>query len=176
MKPKKEYEKEILKVIQKNNLTVLDDIFAYYSGIGKTQFHGLKLNKSKIILKVIYDNKKKKNKLLRIENKIKKQDKSNGYIYIIHAEKTNYYKIGISKDAPRNRIASIQTGSVFDLKFIDIRYTKQFRVLEKDLHRQYKDYNVRGEWFELVEKQINEIVNYIITKEMKQLMFQFHKQ
>ena len=63
---KEEYEKEIIKVIQKEKLFTIEMIFAYYEGLGKTQFYNLGLNKSNNILKAINDNKvKTKNHLYK---------------------------------------------------------------------------------------------------------------
>jgi len=74
MASKKEtYEKEIVKVIEKNNLFIIQDIFAFYTGIKSSQFYNLELEKSESIKKAIDDNKIKtkqsmKNKWYRSEN------------------------------------------------------------------------------------------------------------
>ncbi len=70
---KETYEKEILKVIKNNNLFVIQDIFAFYTGIKSAQFYNLKLEKSESIKKAIDDNKKKtcqslKNKWFNSDN------------------------------------------------------------------------------------------------------------
>ena len=67
------YESEILKVIKANNLFVISDIFAYYTGIKSSQFYNLELEKSENIKKAIDDNKIKtrqslKNKWYKSEN------------------------------------------------------------------------------------------------------------
>jgi len=56
---KDKYEKDILKVIKDNNLFVITDIFAFYTGIKRSQFYNLKLDKSDSLLKAIDDNKSK---------------------------------------------------------------------------------------------------------------------
>ena len=73
MNTKSTYEKEILKVIQDNNLFVITDIFAFYTGIKSSQFYNLKLEKSDILKNAIDDNKKKtcqslKNKWFHSDN------------------------------------------------------------------------------------------------------------
>jgi len=73
MKTFKQYEDEIIKVIVDNNLFVISDIFAFYTGIKSSQFYNLKLEKSDNILKSIDDNKKKtcqslKNKWFNSDN------------------------------------------------------------------------------------------------------------
>ena len=73
MNKKNTYEKEILKVIKENNLFVIQDIFAFYSGIKSSQFYNLELEKSEILKRAIDDNKKKtcqsqKNKWYKSDN------------------------------------------------------------------------------------------------------------
>ena len=73
MNKKSTYEKEILKVIQDNNLFVITDIFAFYSGCTRKTFYDHKLHKSDNIKKAIDDNKKKtcqslKNKWYKSDN------------------------------------------------------------------------------------------------------------
>jgi hypothetical protein len=66
------HEKEIIKVIEKNNLFVIQDIFAFYSGIKSSQFYNLELEKSESIIKAIDDNKSKTKQSLK--NKWYKSD------------------------------------------------------------------------------------------------------
>ena len=73
MNKKSTYEKEILKVIQDNNLFVIQDIFAFYTGIKSAQFYNLELEKSETIKRAIDDNKVKtkhslKNKMFHSDN------------------------------------------------------------------------------------------------------------
>lgn len=73
MNKKETYEKEILEVIKDNNLFVITDIFAFYTGIKSSQFYNLKLEKSDTIKKAIDDNKLKtcqslKNKWYKSDN------------------------------------------------------------------------------------------------------------
>ncbi|MCH8067829.1 MAG: hypothetical protein IID16_00950 [Candidatus Marinimicrobia bacterium] len=59
MKTFKRYENEICEVIKKNNLFVINDIFAFYTGCTRETFYKRNLNKSDSILKSIDDNKAK---------------------------------------------------------------------------------------------------------------------
>ena len=73
MKTFKTYEKEIIEVIKKNNLFVINDIFAFYSGCVRETFYKRKLNLSDNIKKAIDDNKIKtkqsmKNKWYKSDN------------------------------------------------------------------------------------------------------------
>ena len=67
------YEKDILKVIKENNLFVITDIFAFYTGCSRATFYNNKLDKLDTIKKAIDDNKKKtcqslKNKWYKSDN------------------------------------------------------------------------------------------------------------
>lgn len=59
------YESEIIDVIKKNNLFIISDIFAFYSGIKSSQFYNLELEKSENIKKAIDDNKVKTRQSLK---------------------------------------------------------------------------------------------------------------
>ncbi len=56
---KETYTKEILKVIEDNNLFVITDIFAFYTGCSRATFYNQGLDKLDTIKKAIDDNKKK---------------------------------------------------------------------------------------------------------------------
>ncbi len=70
-----------------------------------------------------------------------------GYIYLIHAEGTNRYKIGRSVN-PIARAADIQKQSPYQLKIISA-WTLDAPTDEAKLHKRYADWRIFGEWFEL---------------------------
>ena len=71
--------------------------------------------------------------------------------YIIKDQALGLYKIGKSKN-PKSREKTLQAEKP-TLKIIKIFKTD----CENLLHKQYKDYNVRGEWFELSKTQLKYI-------------------
>jgi hypothetical protein len=73
------------------------------------------------------------------------KDKS-GFVYLIKASKTGFFKIGISKDCYQ-RLKTLQTGSPFELVVIDRLFTINAPQLEKSLHDYYRAYSIQGEWF-----------------------------
>ncbi|MCH8067828.1 MAG: GIY-YIG nuclease family protein [Candidatus Marinimicrobia bacterium] len=160
MNKKAIYEKEILEVIIDNKLYVITDIFAFYAGCTRKTFYDYKFHKSESIQLVLSKNKSAQNALKRIKHRINlKSDKSSGYVYLIHAKTTDYYKIGISKNSPYTRISSIQSGCMYELEFIDVKYTDNFRALEVKIHEQYRKYSIRGEWFKFNKLIADEIIN-----------------
>lgn len=73
-----------------------------------------------------------------------------GFIYIIsNPAWPSLYKVGMTLDV-QERLASYQTYSPYrDFKVEHFRFTSNRRKAEKELHKCLKDYNVRGEWYEI---------------------------
>jgi hypothetical protein len=103
----KQYEEEILKVIENNNIFFIEEIFAFTSVIGRTQFYNLKLNESDILLKRMNDNKTKTKKSM--QNKWYKSDNATLQIALMKLicedeERIkltqNYTEISGNKDKP----------------------------------------------------------------------------
>jgi hypothetical protein len=81
-------------------------------------------------------------------------------IYLMLDENTGYHKIGRSKN-PNKRERTLQS----EKPTISLFYHCEVPAkIESILHEKYKDYRVRGEWFDLDEEQINEIVEYLESK------------
>lgn len=79
---------------------------------------------------------------------------NNTKTYLIKNRRNGFYKIGRSKD-PLKREQTLQSEEP------DIVMVKTWdKDIESLLHKDYKDYRVRGEWFELSKVQ----VKYICTK------------
>ena len=79
---------------------------------------------------------------------------SDGFIYLIHMENTNFYKIGMSLD-PEIRLKTLQTGNPHPLCLLKMRAVDDMRSVEIELHRRFErqrvpNANVR-EWFDLSE-------------------------
>lgn len=82
------------------------------------------------------------------------------YTYIISTECKQYLKIGKAKDI-NQRLSGLQTGSPIQLK-LEGWFEGD---IEKQLHIEYKGYNVRNEWFRYeVLKKIEQKSGYIIKK------------
>lgn len=82
-----------------------------------------------------------------------------GYIYIIGGSSSvPPYKIGYSCD-PKRRLKDLQVASPVELKCYYVAHLRQkTKKSEKKIHKELKDYKVRGEWFDI---DINHIVNII---------------
>ncbi len=75
------------------------------------------------------------------------------YVYIIRHEH-GYVKIGKAAD-PYQRWCSIKTGSPYELELWKVAKCSKstlyqdYEHLEKYLHSEFEEYNVRGEWFDV---------------------------
>lgn len=83
------------------------------------------------------------------------------YVYLKENEK-GHIKIGISKD-PKQRERTLKSEEpaiklLYQKEFPDRKFAVQ---LEKTLHKIYKYWRLRGEWFNLNQNQIQTCINYI---------------
>ncbi|UKP00970.1 GIY-YIG nuclease family protein [Nostoc sp. UHCC 0870] len=76
-----------------------------------------------------------------------------GYVYLIHAEGTNRYKIGRSVN-PVTRLEQLKAQSPYPLRIIDSFWTPDAINDEKYFHEQYKEYRRFGEWFEFSDSSL----------------------
>jgi hypothetical protein len=92
------------------------------------------------------------------EKKVKKVNKT--FIYIMIDHNTGYYKIGHSKNVIR-RERTLQS----EKPTIELLYTFEGDVKdERDLHENYKDLRVRGEWFALEDYMVEDIKSMFFLK------------
>lgn len=80
------------------------------------------------------------------------------FIYLIKAEESSRYKIGISKN-PQNRLRQLQTGNSEKLDIIHIFESAIAKKVESALHNTYGSLRKSGEWFELSLKEEVEFIN-----------------
>lgn len=87
-----------------------------------------------------------------------KLDKKKRKTYLMVDKKTGHFKIGYSKN-PDAREKTLQSEKP-DIKLL-ITCNEN---IEKELHKKYSDKRVRGEWFNLTEENLTEIINIFKTK------------
>lgn len=81
-----------------------------------------------------------------------------GFIYIIRAVGTNRIKIGYSRN-PEKRFLEIQSPQMpFDLELIHKEWFIDAYALEQHLHKIFKTFRKKGEWFEIPIK-VNKSTN-----------------
>lgn len=81
-----------------------------------------------------------------------------GYLYIIKSGE--YYKIGKALK-PKQRIKTYITENPNKITVILCEKVKDYTKTEKELHSKFKDKNHNREWFNLDDKDINLIKDYI---------------
>lgn len=81
-------------------------------------------------------------------------------LYIIKQSGSNFYKIGISSDI-KKRFAAIQNGNTSELEIIFNETFYLCDIIEKCLHKFCEMYHIRGEWFEIPDAELIEIIEKI---------------
>lgn len=81
------------------------------------------------------------------------------YVYFIAADPYNgAVKIGKANDCDI-RLKQLQTGTHLDLKIYHKLAVPNAFVLEKQLHRQYASYRLRGEWFSFTREELDRAIS-----------------
>jgi hypothetical protein len=81
-----------------------------------------------------------------------------GFVYLIKAETTSFYKIGKSKDVHK-RLESLQSGNNTELTIVYRIFSTNYSTLERQLHKYYEPYWVRGEWFDFPVEIVNQFLS-----------------
>lgn len=84
---------------------------------------------------------------------------------MLKAHDSSFIKIGLTKNL-KGRINNIQTGCPYRLSFYAGVRTDRAREFEKELLSYFSKFNVRGEWFELPDDELFELMD-IIDEENK---------
>jgi hypothetical protein len=82
---------------------------------------------------------------------------SDAVLYAIR-HKHGMVKVGVSKD-PERRLETLQSSCPYQLKLLTTVRTEDAYLLESVLHNQYGKWCYRGEWFELPDKIVQELVD-----------------
>ncbi len=86
------------------------------------------------------------------------------YVYFISTKRKNVVKIGIANN-PNKRLKTFQTANheeLIILRVIKVENRALAFKLETALHKKFKRYHIRGEWFKLTPTIIDFIENYQI--------------
>lgn len=70
-----------------------------------------------------------------------------GYLYVVKPKyRDGPFKIGISNSLEK-RLEALQTAHYEELEVLIVLETENPRELEKSLHKRFRNYRIRGEWF-----------------------------
>lgn len=81
-----------------------------------------------------------------------------GYIYLINAVGTEYFKIGSSRCSVINRLLGLQTGCPIKLRYVYHTYVKDMFFTEKELHKIFSLRRTIGEWFRLSQEDVKKCI------------------
>ncbi|MDA3890798.1 MAG: DUF805 domain-containing protein [Salinivirgaceae bacterium] len=90
-------------------------------------------------------------------------EKEECYVYLMHDTTNNYYKIGISNN-PNYRERTLQSEKPTIELIASKKFPSRLIVLsiEKALHESFKTKNIRGEWFNLNQSDVEDIIKTLI--------------
>ena len=86
----------------------------------------------------------------------KENETVNGFVYLIKIKDKNKYKIGLTSNL-KQRISSLSNQNPFEIKLITAIENNDIYKLESELHKKFADKNIKGEWFELSQKDVDYI-------------------
>lgn len=88
-----------------------------------------------------------------------------GYVYLVKAE-NGPYKIGITAGNVISRLNALQSSSPIKLELIEYVYVEDYRNREKTLHDYFGNKRMQGEWFDLVDSDIETAKRIMLTGEI----------
>jgi hypothetical protein len=83
-----------------------------------------------------------------------------GYVYLIGNSNNKIYKIGKSRQ-PKERYKAVATKLPFPVKIIHVIGGDDIEKAEKLLHNTFAKKRTHGEWFELSDDDVNQILNLV---------------
>lgn len=93
-----------------------------------------------------------------------------GYVYIIQSGNSHCYKIGSTVNRPMARLRELQVGSAAELTLYEVIYCKDVRAAEAQAHKCVAEYRGRGEWFELEDYILEQLVEMLIDEPVQEYM------
>ena len=87
-------------------------------------------------------------------------------IYLARQQESSLYKIGITKNSPKQRIKQLQTGNAVPLVLVETFRTNHDYTMETALHAHFMLKKREGEWFELSDEDVKEFQSICEKKEV----------
>lgn len=86
------------------------------------------------------------------------------HVYLIHAQGTSRYKIGITSRSIEYRLRELNgEQSAYPLELIKYIRHSDYKEVEKHLHEKYAINRVHNEWFSFSPQQLAEVESYMST-------------
>jgi hypothetical protein len=170
---KKKIFEQAKEVIRKHKLFFIEDIVAFLP-INKSTFYvffKIGSEELKTLNYLLSKNKISETAINRVPEYI--HNNKEGYIYLVHCENTNYYKIGISNSQYKNRLSTLQSGCPIKLHMIHVAHSLDYKNIEKKLHSKYRNNAHFGEWFIFEKNEIKNVIKSMNEMVKKQLLIDF---
>ncbi len=90
------------------------------------------------------------------ENKLNKQETNN--IYLMKEDALGLCKIGIASN-PMSRLSTLQVACPQNITLLGFLKIENAKIYEAELHARYHGKHYRGEWFRLLDSDIDELLN-----------------
>lgn len=87
--------------------------------------------------------------------KSEKKNTKEGFVYLM--DNIGLTKIGETKDCVNKRLATFKVGNP-DIKLIAYVFCEDRKLFEAQLHERYQEKHVKGEWFNLSRRDINNLI------------------
>lgn len=71
-----------------------------------------------------------------------------------------HYKVGYTKHSVKYRMEQLQTGSSSELEYVSECSVRHAPKVEAALHRQYKQYHIILEWFDLPDDVVKNFADH----------------
>lgn len=88
---------------------------------------------------------------------IKQYHRGPGYVYLIRENFKGLVKVGFSRCIDK-RLSNMKSEYPQDIEIIHLFYTTEPELLERTIHREFKNKKFKSEWFELTENDISNII------------------
>lgn len=83
-------------------------------------------------------------------------------VYLVCAEGTGLYKIGITDGDTNKRLKQLQTSNPLPLYIVDELEFRSANLIEKQLHKIFSAKRLEGEWFEFDEYDVHIIRDLMV--------------
>lgn len=98
-----------------------------------------------------------------------------GYVYFIKESAMGKVKIGFTETSPYKRIASLQTSCPQDLNLFALIESENAMKLEKQIHKELKDFLFRLEWYSLTDNEIDSVLRRYGGRYITDTIWQDHR-
>ena len=164
------------QAIQEEGLVFIEEIVSFLP-ISKPTFYEyfpLDSDEMQTLRELIGSNKTEASKELFKNNcPLKKEENNLGYVYLIHCEGTNYYKIGMSSIGYKSRLSQMQSGCPFRLIMVHVVHSINYKAIEMKLHKKYKNNNHFLEWFTFTQEEVKKVIKDMSNISTKQMLLEF---